>query len=450
MQLLTAVKQENIGEIVRLYSRGALGNVQDGQGNNLLHIAVKKGNLQVVQAVLLFYGRHYSLCSKRNRDGKLPEELSYSIEIRSCIEVVEKGRQANDNTKKNGDSAQNVSHSSRNAMQDIDNQINKQNIDAMLKRKDKLAILLSLDGGGIRGLILIRILIYLEWKLGSSFWEKVDWVAGTSTGAILALGLGKKHSPEHIERAYLRLKNDVFVGRRPYNPKTFERFLKDELGSDTMGSIKHPKIVVTTCLTHVAPPRLKLFRNYKPNINDEDCKRFKYEEPSHVPLWRAARCSSAAPTYFPPFEDIYSDGGIMANNPTMELLTEFFRYKSIEICTHSGKPMDENLGCVVSLGTGVVPAIKITASDGIPVDQSRAWCMSLDVPFFRFSPPLRDAIELNERDDKCLINMLWDAELYMASAKCADQVDELIDFLKRIKPIEKKHLFETQVNKITK
>uniref|UniRef100_A0A915DK97 PNPLA domain-containing protein n=1 Tax=Ditylenchus dipsaci TaxID=166011 RepID=A0A915DK97_9BILA len=174
--------------------------------------------------------------------------------------------------------------------------------------------------------------MYLEWKLGSSLWQKIDWAAGTSTGGIITLGLARKHSLEDVLKLYLRLKNEIFVGRRPYSAKDFESLLKQELGNDTMSSVVSPKLVITSCLTHVAPPKLKLFRNYVPaarKIGDNERKKLGYDDPSHVLLWKAARCSSAAPTYFPPFEEIYSDGGIIANNPTVELLTEFFRYKNI-------------------------------------------------------------------------------------------------------------------------
>ena len=54
--------------------------------------------------------------------------------------------------------------------------------------------LLSLDGGGIRGLILIQMLAYLEAVLQRPVVETFDWLAGTSTGAILALLLASGYS----------------------------------------------------------------------------------------------------------------------------------------------------------------------------------------------------------------------------------------------------------------
>lgn len=54
--------------------------------------------------------------------------------------------------------------------------------------------LLSLDGGGVRGIVLIQFLIAIEKAAGRPVKELFDWVAGTSTGGILALAIihGKK------------------------------------------------------------------------------------------------------------------------------------------------------------------------------------------------------------------------------------------------------------------
>lgn len=56
--------------------------------------------------------------------------------------------------------------------------------------------LLCLDGGGIRGLVLITILLHLEEAAGQPILDCFDWVSGTSTGGILALALAarKDHS----------------------------------------------------------------------------------------------------------------------------------------------------------------------------------------------------------------------------------------------------------------
>ena len=66
-------------------------------------------------------------------------------------------------------------------------------------------------------------------------------------------------------------------------------------------------------------------------------------------VWEAARASSAAPVYFHPFKEIYVDGGVMANNPTLDAMSEIFL---------QGKREGKNvrLGLVFSLGTGDPPS----------------------------------------------------------------------------------------------
>lgn len=94
--------------------------------------------------------------------------------------------------------------------------------------------------------------MHLEKKLGSLLWDKIHWIAGTSTGAILALALAKSiiyllskqilaYPLEHLQKLYLRLKNDVFVGSRPYNATVLEKFLKQELGEEMMDSLQPQK-----------------------------------------------------------------------------------------------------------------------------------------------------------------------------------------------------------------
>lgn len=113
-----------------------------------------------------------------------------------------------------------------------------------------------------------------------------------------------------MQKLYLRLKNDVFVGSRPYNSEILERFLRTELGDDSMKTLERPKsnffflnikiflkffrVVITTCLTHVAPPQLKLFRNYfleETEFNARQKENFGYDDPDYVAIWKAARCS---------------------------------------------------------------------------------------------------------------------------------------------------------------
>ncbi|KAI4874240.1 hypothetical protein NFI96_027648 [Prochilodus magdalenae] len=101
--------------------------------------------------------------------------------------------------------------------------------------------LLCLDGGGIKGLVLIQMLIALEKAAGRPIRELFDWVAGTSTGGILALAIVHGKSMEYLRCLYFRMKEQVFKGSRPYESAPLEDFLKKEFGENTkMTDVKHP------------------------------------------------------------------------------------------------------------------------------------------------------------------------------------------------------------------
>ena len=108
--------------------------------------------------------------------------------------------------------------------------------------------ILSLDGGGIRGLIQIEILGEIERLTGKRIVELFDWIIGTSTGGILALGLVyRRMSLDHLRQLYFRLKEDVFAQggiRYGYDTNALEKIIKDELGTDlNMNDVTYPRYV---------------------------------------------------------------------------------------------------------------------------------------------------------------------------------------------------------------
>lgn len=123
--------------------------------------------------------------------------------------------------------------------------------------------LLCMDGGGIRGLVLVQMLLEIERIGNIPIHHLFDWVAGTSTGGILALGLGCGKTMKQCMCLYLRMKDQAFVGSRPYPSEPLEKLLKDCLGEFTlMADIEHPKIMVTGVMADRKPVDLHLFRNY--------------------------------------------------------------------------------------------------------------------------------------------------------------------------------------------
>lgn len=203
-----------------------------------------------------------------------------------------------------------------------------------------LGRLLCLDGGGIRGLVLAQMLLEIESLAQTPINHMFDWIAGTSTGGILALGLGCGKTMKQCMCLYLRMKDQAFVGSRPYPSDLLETVLKEQLGEFTvMSDIKYPKLMVTGVMADRKPVDLHLFRNYKCASDilgiatPSNCRRQPPPPPEDQLVWRAARATGAAPSYFRAFGR-FLDGGLIANNPTLDAMTEIHEYnmalKSIE------------------------------------------------------------------------------------------------------------------------
>ncbi|KAL8601522.1 hypothetical protein ACOMHN_000464 [Nucella lapillus] len=324
---------------------------------------------------------------------------------------------------------------------------------------------LSLDGGGIRGLVLIQMLMEVEAAVGKPIRECFDWIGGTSTGGILALGIGKGFPLHYIKGLFVRMKDEVFKGNRPYNSAPFENMLKREFGETTvMAEIKSPKVMVTATLADRYPAALHIFRNYEqpfeePHGDSDDAKRFPLQTLPHEHLiWEAARSTGAAPTYFRAFGR-FMDGGLMSNNPTLDMLTEIHEY-NVGLRLTGQEDKMKPLGCVISLGTGRIPVSDVknvdvfrpegfldayravsgalslsrmlidqaSISEGRVVDRARAWCSAVNVPHFRFSPQLSEDVALDCHNHATLINMMWETHCYMVANR--HRIHELANLLR--------------------
>jgi len=185
--------------------------------------------------------------------------------------------------------------------------------------------ILSLDGGGIKGLFSVAILAHLEDDLGVTITDHFDLIAGTSTGGIIAIGLGLGLSPKQIVEFYLEQGNVIFPNTvfgkpkhifcRKYSSASLEKALKDCIGENTLFGKSKKRLVIPSY-----------------NIDDDDVNLFRTPHCKHlrrdwkIPAWKIARATSAAPTYFPVFKGINHkrlvDGGVWANNPTLVAINE--------------------------------------------------------------------------------------------------------------------------------
>ncbi len=109
------------------------------------------------------------------------------------------------------------------------------------------ARILSLDGGGMRGLIQLEILFEIERLTGKRIVELFDWIIGNSIGGIMALALVYADmSLNELRRLYFRIKDEVFASKivkiGGYNTKALEKLLQEELGTELkMSDIQKPK-----------------------------------------------------------------------------------------------------------------------------------------------------------------------------------------------------------------
>jgi len=181
--------------------------------------------------------------------------------------------------------------------------------------------ILSLDGGGARGIFSAALLAGLEQDLGCPVVSYFDLVVGTSTGGIIAAALGGGESAEAIVDLYVSKMSTIFPGphrtrelRRLARPKYaadgLEKVLRGVFGDRLLGESRVPLVI----------PSFDLGENSIYLFKTPHAERLRRDW--RVPLWQVAMATSAAPTYFPAFclpgdGGRLVDGGVWANNPAM-------------------------------------------------------------------------------------------------------------------------------------
>lgn len=254
--------------------------------------------------------------------------------------------------------------------------------------------MLALDGGGIRGLITLGILKRMEEMLksvsgaGESFrlCDFFDYIAGTSTGAIIAAGLARGMSVQELIAFYER------SGREMFQKSRLQKRLKSFYSADPLraelqrvfNTGEDGKYNPDAADKDLSPDSLRCLllvvtRNVTtdsawPISSNPDAR---YNDPSRrdcnlrIPLWQLIRASTAAPVYFPPevlkwdpadplktFS--FVDGGMTPyNNPAFLL----FRMATHPVYRLGWETGERNL-LLVSVGTGTAddPKFKVNVN----------------------------------------------------------------------------------------
>jgi patatin-like phospholipase/acyl hydrolase len=221
--------------------------------------------------------------------------------------------------------------------------------------KDRRFRILSIDGGGIRGVFPAAVLAGLERRYtgGHSIASYFDLVAGTSTGGILALGLGAGYTTCELLDLYVTRGCEIFppladapfggvrawlrdkkhYARYLYDRGALERLLTDKLADRRFGDSS-----VRLCVPAFDGRHSEVFVFKTPHHLDYKMDRFER-------MVTVGLATAAAPTYFRPLEHggyTLVDGGVWANNPIMLAVIEAL------ICFDVGRDQID----VLSLGCG--------------------------------------------------------------------------------------------------
>lgn len=231
--------------------------------------------------------------------------------------------------------------------------------------------ILSIDGGGIRGIIPAVVLAEIEKRTGRQIAQMFDLIAGTSTGGILAVGLAipkdastPLYTASQLAALYAEQGARIFsrslihrlaacgnLRREKYTSAGIDQVLLDYFGDSRLRDAATDLLITSYEIERSFP---FFFRSAIAR------ERADYDFPAR----EVARATSAAPTYFPPMklpsgtlEGHYTliDGGVFANNPAACALVE-------ARTTHTAA----NDFLVVSLGTGEL-------NISLPYQQTKDW-----------------------------------------------------------------------------
>ena len=245
--------------------------------------------------------------------------------------------------------------------------------------------LLAIDGGGIRGVLSLHILAKIEdilikeskrpdYRLADYF----DYVAGTSTGGIIAAGISLGMSVAEILNFYLKNGADMFdkasIYRRlqyNYNSEPLAKQLRSVFGEKTtLGSEDIETLLLLVMRNATTDSPWPISNNPFAKYNDAAHPACNV----HLPLWQLVRASTAAPTYFPPEvitlgdkSFIFVDGGVtMYNNPAFQmfLMATVDRYWPKAPPAQRGWETGADKMLVISTGTGTSPGAKASLTPG--------------------------------------------------------------------------------------
>ena len=298
--------------------------------------------------------------------------------------------------------------------------------------------ILSIDGGGIRGVVILEVLRKLENLTGKPIHQLFDMICGVSTGAILTMLVGAmKKDITTCDDLYRMVSKSLFVSdfwrgtsrllltHAYYDTSVWEKILRDVYTERTLietaaaGDIPKVMAVSASLSSRIKP---YVFRNFNLPVTAYG----QYEGSCRHKVWESVRASSSAPGYFEDFvcgNHVHSDGGILINNPAA-------------IAIHEAQLVwpKEEIQCVISIGTGKYTPLTPADLEAAPVGPSslKAKITSLvdsatdteithrllqdllpEGTYFRMNPTLSEWLGLDENRPEKLDQLKTDAVMYV-------------------------------------
>ena len=239
--------------------------------------------------------------------------------------------------------------------------------------------ILSVDGGGTRGIIPATILHCIYKVTGKHPTEIFPLLAGTSTGGILCTGLAYGLSTQEMIDLYLKQSKQIFYdtgwdnfrdgfGKNlgaDYSTKRFRTIVNRLFGKSTLYDIYkkyNGNVDLMVCSFDLNPIKDGKPVNFRPKVFHSD-----FIKDMNTKLSDLCLMTSAGPTYFPIYDHKYIDGGVSLNNPAMAALSYAINDSSSMIKEYRhqdgvrrglGKDMSELK--IFSLGCGTSNANRIS------------------------------------------------------------------------------------------
>lgn len=204
--------------------------------------------------------------------------------------------------------------------------------------------ILSIDGGGIKGVYALQLISLLEKDSGVKIIDHSNCLAGTSTGALIVSTFSAGYKPKDLIRFYRLMGSRAFPegknsdhGGAKYDPARLRAILLRLLSKcPTLGAAEKDLVIPACSLCH------EVKKKWHPEIFDN----FDRKEASKLDLIDVALRSAAAPIYYPSYQN-YVDGGLYALNPSLIAF-------SSAIDPEKGKQKIEDIR-ILSIGTGINP-----------------------------------------------------------------------------------------------